>query len=221
MCGLQFANYSTYFFEQAGLPVLDAFDMTIGLYSAAFIGTCLSWFLLTYLGRRTIFVCGLLALSFGQILIGILSVVADKGHVGARWGQAGMMIVWLFTYDMTVGPLAYAIVGEVSSTRLRNKTVGLSRMSYNVFSVLFGVLTPYMLNPTEWNWEGKVGFFWGPICFLCFVWAYFRLPEMKGRSYYEIDILFERKVPARKFASTTIERDADERQRETYGIAMH
>ncbi len=83
------------------------------------------------------------------------------------------MIVWLFTYDMTVGPLAYAIVGEVSSTRLRNKTVGLSRMSYNVFSVMFGVLTPYMLvslhvylhtsgsdmdtqNPTEWNWEGTL-----------------------------------------------------------------
>ena len=55
------------------------------------------------------------------------------------------MIIWLFTYDMTVGPLAYTIIGESSSTRLRNKTVGLSRMSYNVFSVTFGVLTPYML----------------------------------------------------------------------------
>ena len=135
--------------------------MTIGLYGAAFIGTCLSWFLISYVGRRTIFVAGLFCLSIGQILIGVLSVVADRGHVGARWGQAGklppsdgiglaygdqgMMIVWLFLYDMTVGPLAYAIVGEISSTRLRNKTVALSRMSYNVFSVGFGVMTPYML----------------------------------------------------------------------------
>lgn len=55
------------------------------------------------------------------------------------------MIIWLFTYDTTVGPLAYAIVGEVSSTRLRNKTIGLSRMSYNIFSVAFGVMMPYML----------------------------------------------------------------------------
>lgn len=62
------------------------------------------------------------------------------------------MIVWLFTYDMTVGPVAYAIVGEVSSTRLRNKTVSLSRASYNIFSVGFGVMMPYMLNPTAWNW---------------------------------------------------------------------
>ena len=63
--------------------------MTIALYGAAFIGTCCSWFLLTYFGRRTIFVYGLLVLSCGQMLIGILSVIADKGHSGARWGQAG------------------------------------------------------------------------------------------------------------------------------------
>ena len=87
------ANYSTYFFEQAGLKVLYAFDMTIGLYGAAFIGTCLSWFLIAHVGRRTIYVTGLFCLSIGQILIGILSVVADKGHVGARWGQAGKRFV--------------------------------------------------------------------------------------------------------------------------------
>lgn len=104
-----------------------------------------------------------------------------------------MMIIWLFVYDSTVGPLAYAIVGEVSSSRLRSKTVALSRLSYNVFSVTFGVMMPYMLvshaldrqsstnvqNPTAWNLRGKIGFLWAPICALCWVWAYYRLPEMK------------------------------------------
>lgn len=36
------------------------------------------------------------------------------------------------------------------------------------------------------------------------VWAYFRLPEMKGRTYRELDILFERGVPARKFKETVV-----------------
>jgi SP family general alpha glucoside:H+ symporter-like MFS transporter len=39
---------------------------------------------------------------------------------------------------------------------------------------------------------------------LSFLWAYFRLPEMKGRSYRELDILFERKVSARKFSKTEV-----------------
>ncbi|ORX36064.1 general substrate transporter [Kockovaella imperatae] len=218
LCGLQFANYSTYFFEEAGLSTLYSFDMTIGLYSAAFVGTCLSWVLISHIGRREIFVTGLGCLAVGQFLIGGLSVAADHGDNGARWGQAGLMVVWLFTYDLTVGPLAYAIVGETSATRLRNKTVALSRASYNVFSVAFGVMMPYMLNPTEWGWKGKIGFFWGPICALCFLWAYFRLPEMKGRSYYELDILFERKIPARNFATTFVEHDADENYRRERGV---
>jgi SP family general alpha glucoside:H+ symporter-like MFS transporter len=35
--------------------------------------------------------------------------------------------------------------------------------------------------------------------------SYFRLPEPKGRSYGELDILFEEKVPARKFKSTKVD----------------
>jgi SP family general alpha glucoside:H+ symporter-like MFS transporter len=64
--------------------------------------------------------------------------------------MTGLMVAWLFTYDLTVGPIAYTIVGESSCTRLRNKTVALSRMSYNVCSVGFGVLMPYMLVSVLW-----------------------------------------------------------------------
>lgn len=88
MCGLQFANYSTYFFQQAGLDTGNSFSMTIGLYGAAFVGTLLSWWFITIFGRRQIFTTGLFCLAIGQLLIGILSVVADKGYTGARWGQA-------------------------------------------------------------------------------------------------------------------------------------
>ncbi len=80
---------STYFFEQAGLAVSNAFTLTVGLYAAAFVGTVGSWLLLTYVGRRRIFVVGLGCLSVGMFLIGGLSVSADNGNVGARWGQSG------------------------------------------------------------------------------------------------------------------------------------
>ena len=40
---------------------------------------------------------------------------------------------------------------------------------------------------------------------LCLVWTYFRLPEPKGRTYAELDLLFEQKVPARKFKTTVVE----------------
>ena len=39
---------------------------------------------------------------------------------------------------------------------------------------------------------------------MCFIWTYFRLPEPKGRTYGELDILFERKINARKFRVTDV-----------------
>jgi SP family general alpha glucoside:H+ symporter-like MFS transporter len=38
-----------------------------------------------------------------------------------------------------------------------------------------------------------------------FLWAFFRLPETWNRSYQELDILFAKRIPARKFASTEVD----------------
>jgi SP family general alpha glucoside:H+ symporter-like MFS transporter len=48
-------------------------------------------------------------------------------------------------------------------------------------------------------------FVWGGCALVVFVWAYFRLPETKGRTFDELDTLFAKRVPARKFASTDVD----------------
>jgi hypothetical protein len=39
----------------------------------------------------------------------------------------------------------------------------------------------------------------GSTALLVGIWAFFRLPETKGRSFEELDMLFNNGVPARKF----------------------
>jgi hypothetical protein len=36
-----------------------------------------------------------------------------------------------------------------------------------VVAIITGVLTPYMLNPTEWDWSNYTGFFWVGGILLC------------------------------------------------------
>ena len=43
------------------------------------------------------------------------------------------------------------------------------------------------------------------ICFLCIIYTYFRVPEPQGRSFAELDLLFERGVSARNFSSTNVD----------------
>ena len=57
---------------------------------------------------------------------------------------------------------------------------------------------------------GRCGYVWAGTAFVCLVLSYFYIPEMKGRSYREIDIMFQRKIPARQWSKTTIDVDANE-----------
>lgn len=40
---------------------------------------------------------------------------------------------------------------------------------------------------------------------MCIIYTFFRLPEPSGRTFAELDVLFERGISARKFASTEVD----------------
>ena len=76
-----------------------------------------------------------------------------------------------------------------------------------IFLLLIGILqTPADKNPlVAWAQVGCIfgwaGFIWFGTSILTLISAIFRLPETIDRTYEELDILFERKVPLTKFAS--------------------
>lgn len=150
---------SRYYFQQAGLSEANSFKLGLGTMALAFVGTCASWITMTKFGRRQVYLGGLSTLFVLLMVVGGLAFPATTNPT-ARWVQAAFIMLWVFIYDFTVGPMAYCIVGEVSSTRLRGKTIGLARVVYNITGVVAGILCTYQINPTAWNWRGKAGFFW-------------------------------------------------------------
>ena len=196
-CGSPLFLYSSYFFVQAGLPTSKAFDVSIGQYGLGFIATVLAWGLIRICGRRTLYLWGQIGMLILLLIIGSLGTQPSTSSIA--WATASLILVFTFVYDLTVGPVCFSLVPEIPSTRLRTKTVVLARVSYNIAYLIANIIMPKMLNPTAWNWKGKTGFFWAGFCLLCIVWTYFRLPEPKGLTYCELDILFERLADARKF----------------------
>lgn len=43
------------------------------------------------------------------------------------------------------------------------------------------------------------------LCFLCLTYTYFRVPEPRNRSFFELDVLFANGVSARKFHKTHVD----------------
>lgn len=201
LCGSAFMGYSTYFYIQAGLPTVMAFNMTLAQYGIGFFGTLASWYMMSVFGRRTLFGGGLAILMVILLSIGTAGIFDNKA---SGWAIGSLLILYTAVYDTTVGPITYSLVSEIPSTRMKNKTIVLARNLFNIAGMINYVIVPYMLNPTAWNWSGKSGFFWASICCVFLVWTYFRLPEPKNRSYAELDQLFERKISARKFSSTIV-----------------
>lgn len=190
----------------------------MGNTALGFVGTVTSWSLMNYVctylftrwclstnipilqfgfGRRAIYNTGMVFMTLLLFVIGFLSIPTN--NKGAVWAMATLMDIWTFTYQMTVGPICFVIISEISATRLRSKTIAIATAVQAAATIVTTVAMPYMLNTEEANLGGKAGFLFGGISFLCLVWCYLRLPESRGRTFEELDILFQRRIPARQF----------------------
>jgi SP family general alpha glucoside:H+ symporter-like MFS transporter len=203
LAGNTFSNYSTYFFQQAGLSGEIAYDFAMGQYAINFVGTFVAWgFMAWGVGRRTLFIWGLSGLFLSLIAIGFVGLAKDKNASAMATGS--LMLVWAVCFQFSIGSVAYSISSEIPTRRLQVKTVALARIAYCIAAIVANTLTPYMINPTAWNWGNYAGFFWAGTCFCVLLYHFFYLPEPSGRTFAELDVLFERRTPARKFRTTEV-----------------
>lgn len=160
-----------------------------------------------HFGRRTIFLYGqavqtLILFAVGGLGLEQRSSTTDQD---LSWGIGVLLLLSSFVANLAISPVLYALVSELPSALLRNKSVVIARFSYAVVNVIANVITPYQLNPSAWNWGAASGLFWGGFCAMGLVFTYFCVPEPKGRTVGELDLLFEKKISARRFASTDVE----------------
>ncbi|KAJ5306910.1 hypothetical protein PENANT_c003G09966 [Penicillium antarcticum] len=205
LCGNALLGYSVIFLEAAGFSELLAFDVNISLSACYIVGGIICWLIFPHLGRATIYMGGMAFMFICLMVIGGLGWVDSKS---AQMAIGALLVVSTLCNMITVGPGCYPIVAETPSGRLRYKTIVIGRFVYNVTGLVHNIITPRMISATAWNWGAKAGIFYAGTNLLCNIWCWFRLPETKDRTFGEIDLLFENRVPARKFKSTKVEQFA-------------
>ena len=191
-------QHSTYFFELAGLATASAFSLGVVITACGVFGNICSWFVINSYGRRKVFLLGMVALTVILFLIGIMDVIPSSA---AKWVQASFTVIYAFIYSLTIGAMAFAILGETSSSALRAKTTALATATQAIFGMAMNTAIPYMVNPDEANLKGKVGFVFGGLALIGTVGSFFYVPELKGRTFYEIDTMFSNHVPIRRMGN--------------------
>lgn len=155
-----------------------------------------------------LYVNGLAVLGLLQLLIGVLDCVPGRPS-GIVWAESGLMLAWNLVYNVTIGPICFVLLSECSATRVRSKTVAVATAAQALLGIVMTVSIPYLINPTQANAQGKLGFFFGGLACLSLIWAYFRVPETRGRTFEELDLLFGRGVSAREFGGHDLNGDVD------------
>jgi sugar porter (SP) family MFS transporter len=191
-------GFSTYFFELAGLSDSDSFSLGVGVTSTGVIGNLISWYVLQHFGRRPGFIAGMISLTTILMLIGIMDVIPTSA---AKWVQASLTVIYAFFYQMTIGAISFSILGETPTSQLRAKTMALATATQSVFGTVVNIVVPYLVNPNEADLKGKVGFIFGGMSLFATLWAYLYIPELKGRTFDEIDYMYAQGVNPRKMGS--------------------
>ncbi|RDL29945.1 putative maltose permease [Venustampulla echinocandica] len=160
--GIYLVGYAAYFFQLAGLDGAKAFNMSVGYLALGFVGTCLSWILISKFGRRRIYNIGLAVLTVIMFIIGILDCAPNyENRPAIIWAQSALMIIWNGVFDISIGPVCYVIFCEVSATKVRTKTIAVATAAQALVGIVMTVAIPYMINPDQANMRGKMGFFFG------------------------------------------------------------
>lgn len=109
------------------------------------------------------------------------------------------MVVVGFFNSFGVVSVVLVFMFEVLFVCFRFKIVGVGFIVQFIFMWVFNFFMFYMYNMNEFNWGGKIGFFFVGLGVFVFVVMFFVVLEIKGRFFFDIDYFFEFGIKVCKF----------------------
>ncbi|KAJ5929232.1 hypothetical protein N7454_007080 [Penicillium verhagenii] len=196
--GGPFLSQSIYFLISVGLPTVHVFDVSIGGFGLAVILIMGSGIVLKKVRRRNLVLWGCGINLLFNLIVGVLYWAHGTGP---KWAIAIFMNVLISLQACLMQSPGWSIAAEISSYRLRSKSMALGIMSQTFTTWLVTFVVPYMYNVDSGNLGARTGLVFAGVTVLLIwgVWAI--VPDTTGLSTEDIDNLYEAKVPPRKFAS--------------------
>ncbi|GAA5825290.1 hypothetical protein JCM11251_006923 [Rhodosporidiobolus azoricus] len=193
--------YSTPFLQSTG-AIDDPFLISMIFTIVNVCSTPISFYTVERFGRRPLLLWGALGMLICQFLVAIIGVtvgfnktslneagVSVANNIGAVNAQVAFIAIFIFFFASTWGPGAWVLIGEVFPLPIRSRGVALSTASNWLWNTIIAVITPYMVNPDRGNLRSSVFFIWGGLCTCAFVYSYFLVPETKGLTLEQVDMM--------------------------------
>lgn len=103
----------------------------------------------------------------------------------------------------------WSIGAEISSYRLRAKSMSLGMMAQTLSTWIITLVVPYMYNVDSGNLGAKTGFVFAGTTVPLLIGVFYLVPETSGLTTEDIDKFYEARVPPRRFAKHKAEIQAE------------
>ncbi|KAH7347300.1 general substrate transporter [Plectosphaerella cucumerina] len=199
LSGIAFAtNYATIFLATVSGGV-SPFLLTLVGAVLALSGAITGLFLVDLIGRRPLALATFTIIFAIDLTVGVLGFFDYTNKINVSRAIASLCMLFSFFFAAGFGPLNYVVSSEIPTARLRNKTSSCSFLTVAIFSTIVNYVLPYIAQPDAGNLGPKTYLIFAGWMAGCLVITFFYLPETKGRTPAELDIMFAARVPARAF----------------------
>ena len=179
-------DYAPKVLEDVGIEVGDALYYNIGIGIINFLFTWVAVLLIDRAGRRKLYIIG----SAGMVIAMIfLSIAFSMENIS---GILVLVFMFLFLsfFASCIGPVFWTLMSEIFPNKARGTAMSVAVLTNWVFNWLVVFLFPWMMG----NYGGTFTYgFLGAMNVILLIFAIRYLPETKGKTLEEIEMIWQPK----------------------------
>ena len=188
-------TYATVFLQAIG--VCSAFALTVIASCCVLAGTLAAPFTIDYAGRRPTALTGMAILLVIDVIAGGLAF--DTSNPNNVRGIAALSFVFNFFWGASFYSLSNLLPAEIATPKLRNYTMSYAIAWAQTTAVITTLAVPQLTAEDGANLGAKTYLLFAG-CMVCIIiFVFFLLPETKGRTFAEIDEMYDAKISMREW----------------------
>lgn len=182
--------YAPTIFEQLGLSGNTTSLLATGVYGIVnTLSTLPALFLIDKVGRRPLLMCGALGTFVSLVIVG--GIVGGFGsslisHKSAGWAGVAFIYIYDINFSYSFAPIGWVLPSEIFNLGNRSKAMSITTSATWMCNFVIGLVTPDMLATLGYG----TYIFFAVFCLLALVFTYFFVPETKGKSLEDMDVVF-------------------------------
>lgn len=190
-------TYATVFLQSIGIG--SAFALTVIASCCVLAGTLAAPFTVDRAGRRPTALSGMIVLFIIDVIAGGLAF--DTSNSNNVRGIAGLSFVFNFFWGASFYSLSSLLPAEIATPKLRNYTMSYAIAWAQTTAVITTLAVPQLIAEDAANLGAKSYLLFAGCMACIIVFVYFLLPETKGRTFAEIDEMYDANISMRKWAT--------------------